>query len=264
MAANLAVVMGLFVGLTLLQFVSFQTLFVCLSIITFAAALSALMVSIPKEEKVNPKPTQHKFSINALIETKALPISIIAALTTFAYASILSFISVYSVSIGLSEVASYFFLVYAVAMLVSRPYVGKRFDKLGQNSVVIPGLLLCAIGLGMLGFGTVTPILQTMAVQSTSPSRSGHATATYFTFFTFFDTGIAAGSFILGHLVSSVGFQKLYFICAILIIVVIGMYLLVQSKKNYHRLKRSKKKKLHAVKVCSFFFCFLNVLKSKI
>lgn len=246
MAANLAVVLGPFVGLTLLQFVSFQTLFVSLSIITFAAVLFAMLVTVPlpQEDNVKPKPTQRKFSINDLIETKALPISLIAALTSFAYASIISFISVYSDSIGLSEVASYFFLVYAVAMLVSRPYVGKRFDKLGPSSVVIPGLLFFAIGLGMLsfaenawmlllsaaiiglGFGTVTPSLQTMAVQSTSPSRSGHATATYFTFF---DTGIAAGSFVLGLLVSSVGFQKLYLICAVLILVVIGIYLLVKS-----------------------------------
>lgn len=249
MAANLAVVLGPFVGLTLLQFVSFQTLFVSLSIITFAAVLFAILVTVPlpQEGNVKPKPTQRKFSINDLIETKALPISLIAALTSFAYASIISFISVYSDSIGLSEVASYFFLVYAVAMLVSRPYVGKRFDKLGPSSVVIPGLLFFAIGLGMLsfagnawllllsaaiiglGFGTVTPSLQTMAVQSTSPSRSDHATATYFTFF---DTGIAAGSFVLGLLVSSVGFQKLYLICAVLILVVIGIYLLVQSRQK--------------------------------
>ncbi len=246
-AVNLAVVLGPFMSLTFLQFVSFQILFVYLSIITFLTVLVARWVDIPQEKNMNPPPTKRKFSIHDFIETHALPISLIAAFTSFAYASIISFISVYSDSIGLSQTASYFFLIYAIAMLVSRPYVGKKFDQLGPNYVVIPGLLFFAIGLVMLSFtnrdwmlllsaamiglgvGMVTPSFQTMAVQTTHPSRSSHATAT---FFTLFDTGIAIGSFLLGLLVTIVGFQKLYLICSIFVLGVIGIYLLVSSKQK--------------------------------
>lgn len=242
MAPNLAVVLGPFIGLTMLQFTTFQMLFISLNIIAFIAVLFALMVDVPPEES-RTQPAK-RISIDDLIETKALPISLIAALATFAYSSIISFLSVYANSINLSGTASYFFVVYAVAMLVSRPYVGKSFDNFGANYVVLPGLLLFAIGLIFLsftskawmllfaaaiiglGFGTITPSFQTIAIQTTNIARSGHATAT---FFSFYDLGIAIGSFVLGFLVPKVGFQMLYIICAIIVLCVLGIYLLIQK-----------------------------------
>lgn len=247
MSANLAVVLGPFVGLSLLQYIPYQTLFIVLSILTIAAVLFAAFVQVEHEKNAAIKQTKQKFSINDFIETKAISISLIGALTSFVYASIISFVSVYSDSIGLSETASYFFLIYAAAMIISRPYFGKKFDRHGPNYVIIPGLLLFAAGLAMLsftesswmlilsaaiiglGFGTLTPSFQTMAVQSTHPSRSGHATAT---FFTMYETGIATGSFVLGLLGSHIGFQMLYTICAFIILAVMGIYLIFQRRKR--------------------------------
>lgn len=247
MSANLAVVLGPFIGLSLIQFVSYQTLFVILSILMIAAVLFATFVHVQQEIDDSNNRKKQRFSINDFIETKAVSISLIGAMASFVYASVISFVSVYTDSIGLSEAASYFFLVYAAAMIISRPYFGKRFDTLGPNYVIIPGLLLFACGLVMLsftgsawmlllsaaviglGFGTITPSLQTMAVQTTTPSRSGHATAT---FFTFFDTGVAIGSYVLGLLVSKAGYQMLYKICAIIIVSLIGIYLFERSKQR--------------------------------
>lgn len=247
MSGNIAVVVGPFIGLTLLQYSSFQTLFIILSIMSLGIVLFAALVQVPMEKEEETEPKKQKLSLHDFIETKAIPVSLIAALLTIAYASIMTFVSVYSEAIGLLEAASYFFFVYAVAMLISRPYFGKRFDRLGSNYAIIPGFLFFAVGLTMLsltksawmlllsaaviglGFGTLTPSLQTLAIQSAPASRSGHATAT---FFTLFDVGIALGSIIWGLVVASFSFETMYFMSAILVLIVMGLYLFVRRKNT--------------------------------
>jgi hypothetical protein len=44
---------------------------------------------------------------------------------TLAYASLLSFLSLYAREIELVEISSYFLVVYAAALLVSRPFTEK-------------------------------------------------------------------------------------------------------------------------------------------
>ncbi|WP_042222117.1 MFS transporter [Oceanobacillus manasiensis] len=239
MAMNLAVVVGPFIGLTLLQFVSFQTLFIILSIFMIAGILSALLVTVQETEDVKTTIKKEKFSIHSLIELKALPIAIIASFIALAYASIVSFISVYTESIGLAAASSFFFLVFAGVMLLSRPSLGRAFDSRGARFVILPCLLFFVAGLVVLsitttplmlfiaaaliglGYGTLLPSFQTMAIQSTEPTRSGHATAT---FFMLYDAGIALGSFIWGLVVAGFGYQSLYLICAAVVLVVMVMF----------------------------------------
>ncbi|BBP92816.1 hypothetical protein BsIDN1_64340 [Bacillus safensis] len=66
-------------------------------------------------------------------------------------------------------------------------------------------LLLSGAVIG-LGYGSLVPCLQTLAIQHSPAHRTGYATAT---FFTLYDTGIiAAGSFVFGLLVSFTDFSK--------------------------------------------------------
>lgn len=252
LANNLAVVIGPFIGLTLLQFVSFETLFIVLSVLMIVGVLFALSVQVPEVatrvvEPINQPPLKSKFSISDLFEKKAMPIALLGSLVAISYASIISFISVYSDSIGLATAAGYFFVIFAVVMILSRPYFGKRFDKKGPKSVIVPCFTLFATGLILLsftttalmlflaaaliglGYGTLVPSFQTMAIQASPETRSGHATAT---FFTLFDLGIAIGTFIWGYVVAIFNFQQLYIICAILIIIVLGLFLQHYSKKQ--------------------------------
>src|SRR5690606_13795259 len=90
-------------------------------------------------------------------------------------------------------------------------------------------MLFLAAALIGLGYGTLVPSFQTMAIQASPETRSGHATAT---FFTLFDLGIAIGTFIWGYVVAIFNFQQLYIICAILIIIVLGLFLQHYSKKQ--------------------------------
>ncbi|MFG6115515.1 MFS transporter [Halobacillus sp. MO56] len=246
MAMNLAVVAGPFIGLSVLQFAPFHVLFILLSVFMVSGALSAFLVNVPKTTETGQQTAKITLSLHDLIETKAVPIALISSLVALSYSSILSFLSVYANAIGLSSAASYFFLVFAVAMLLSRPYLGRAFDTKGPRFVILPCLFLFAVGLVFisftstawmllisaaiigLGYGTLLPSFQTMAVQSASIKRSGHSTAT---FFMFYDSGIAAGSFIWGLVVAQAGYQQLYIISALIVLVVIALFS-IQTKKQ--------------------------------
>ncbi|MFJ8099793.1 MULTISPECIES: MFS transporter [unclassified Lysinibacillus] len=252
MSTNLAVVIGPFIGLLLIQYSSFNVLFIVMSICILAGGILAVTI---KTDDLSKPEHQGKltFKFDDLFERRALPVAAIASLVAFSYSSILSFLSVYAQQKDLMAVASLFYAVFAAAMLITRPYTGKLYDTKGPQFVIIPGIILFAIGLVMLafvsgpalflfaaifiglGYGAVTTSLQALAIQSTSHTRSGYATAT---FFTMFDLGIALGSYILGMVAVQAGYSSVYLTGAGLLVVVFIIYLLrlakIKSKKVAH------------------------------
>lgn len=252
MSTNLAVVIGPFIGLLLIQYSSFNVLFIVMSICVLAGGILAVTVNtddLPKPEHQG----KLTFKFNDLFERKALPVAAIASLVAFSYASVLSFLSVYAQQKNLMAVASLFYAVFAAAMLITRPYTGKLYDTKGPQFVIIPGIISFAIGLILLanvsgpalflisaifvgfGYGAVTTSLQALAVQSAAHTRSGYATATYFTMF---DLGIALGSYILGMVAVQVGYASVYFTGAGVLGAVFIIYLMrlakIKSKKLAH------------------------------
>ncbi|WP_155592947.1 MFS transporter [Lysinibacillus cavernae] len=244
MSTNLAVVIGPFIGLLLIQYSTFNVLFIVMSICILAGGILALTVNTDDL----PQPAHGgklTFKFDDLFERKALPVAAIASLVAFSYASVLSFLSVYAQQKDLMAVASLFYAVFAAAMLITRPYTGKLYDTKGPQFVIIPGIISFAIGLVMLafvegpvrflcaaifvgfGYGAVTTSLQALAVQSTAIQRSGYATATYFTMF---DLGIALGSYILGMVAVQAGYASVYLSGASLLGVVFIIYVVRLAK----------------------------------
>lgn len=244
MSTNLAVVLGPFVGLLLIHYASYNALFYTLSTFVVIGGLIALTVNTDDLPQGNLK-GGFSITFNDLFEKKALPISLIAMLISFAYASVLSFISVYAQHKELMDVASWFYAVFAATMILTRPLVGKIYDTKGAQYVILPGLVLYGIGLCCLafvsgpilfllsgaligiGYGALTTSLQSLAIQSTAPTRSGYATATYFTLF---DIGIAIGSYILGMIAVSRGYSSVYLVGFIVVILTSVIFLILQNR----------------------------------
>lgn len=246
MSTNLAVVFGPLIALSLIQVTSFSTLFLVLALLI---SVGLLITATSKINEVGSTATKAKkrIQLSDLLDQKALPIAIIGSLVALSYSSVLSFLSIYAQELNLLDAASFFFVVFAVVMLVARPFSGRLFDTKGPHFIIYPALVLFLIGLFLLsitessfmlllsgafiglGYGTVVPSLQTLAVQATDHHRSGHATAT---FFTFFDSGLALGSYILGIVATHLGYSTLYFITSAFMIVVIVCYKLVLNRKE--------------------------------
>lgn len=242
-AMNLAIVAGPFIALTLQPYVAYRTIFLIFGMIMVVGFLCALFVRV-EEQPVNKK-EKRKLQFSDFLEKKSLPIASVGFFISFVYASIITFISVYAESLGLIKTASFFFVVYAVAMLMVRPFSGRLFDMRGPNIVIVPSCIIFAIGLISLsfthsswmlllsgaliglGYGTLLPSFQTLAIQAADKHRSGYATGT---FFALYDSGMAIGSVSLGVIAGILGYSNLYRALAVLLIAIIFYYLWIMTK----------------------------------
>ena len=197
LSTNLAMVAGPMIGLLILEYFSPTVLFSALGVLAAISIAAGGAHRLP-DEIILPAKTQRTLSVSTFIERRALAPALIAGILFFAYGSVLTFIPLYTRSLGLSAETSLFYACYAGAILVTRPFVGRIFDRKGSDYTVYPGLILFAAGMFLLGnieglsgliaaavllgagFGAVTPALQTLAVRSAPPARAGVATATYF------------------------------------------------------------------------------------
>ena len=85
---------------------------------------------------------------------------------------------------------SIFFVVFAAAIVLTRPVIGWIFDRKGADYTVYPGFLIYLLGMFLfsrittltelfiasvflgLGFGALSPAFQTLAVRSVCPEKS--------------------------------------------------------------------------------------------
>lgn len=219
---------------------SASLLIICLFCIHF--------VSIPKYT-INSKPSTDKTEdswIARFIEPKALSVAVITFLVSLGFGGILGFISTYERETGLTAAGTYFFIVYAVFTLISRPFTGRLFDTKGANFVMYPAFIIFGLGLLLLsvattgwqlllvavcmglGFGTFMSCAQAIVIMVSPKNKMGVATST---FFIFMDSAVGFGPSLMGLLIPSTGFRGLYLILAILQFVGAGLYFMLVSPK---------------------------------
>jgi MFS family permease len=243
MSMNLAMVIGPFIGLTLSQTMGYMFMFIVCLLLAVIAFIAGLTIRAPEKELSHQRSLMPR--MNNLLEKPVIPIALTGALMALAYAGVLSFVSVYANNLGIGGAASYFFVVYAVVLLISRPFTGKWFDQYGENVIVIPSIIVFGIGMLVLsfthtpltlllsggliglGWGTLVPSFQTIALKKV-PARAGAATAT---FFTIFDIGMGVGSYVVGAIATGIGFSSLYFNSSFIIFGAIILYIMIHGRK---------------------------------
>lgn len=249
LSTTVASAIGPFLGILINQRFSFESNFiVCLICILLAGVLSLFISNIrqPMVDAENKEVNSAK-GIGQFLQKQAIPISIVIVFVGIAYSSVLAFLDSYASHIGLAAAASFFFVVYAFSTFVVRPITGKVFDNYGANKVVYPVLVLFVIGLVLLsvthsswmllfsaifigiGYGTLIPSFQTIAIQASPPEKIGLATST---FYIFADLGAGAGPTLLGILIGSVGYRNLYMLMALLLVGVITLYYFMHGRKH--------------------------------
>jgi len=250
MSQILATALGPYLGIVLSQRVDFTMIFLIASIVAAISFTISFVVSRPthKTTKQVQAKSVKRFHISEFLEFRAIPISIIVMIVGFGYSVVLSFLSLYSRQLNLEKAASFFFLVYAMVVIVSRPFSGRFLDTKGANFVVYPCLVFFAIGMLVLsqanhgitllvsgaiiglGYGNFLSCGQAISVKSTSPNRFGLATATYYMFL---DVGFGVGPYLFGSLVPITGYRGLYFVMAMVIFATIILYYFLYRKSLY-------------------------------
>ncbi|KSU19107.1 Zinc transport protein ZntB [Lactococcus lactis subsp. lactis] len=248
LSVTLSSAVGPFLSMFLYRTSGFYSLIWLSALLLFIALVGIFFIHVEKttdsSNSVDNK-VHKKFAWSNYFEKEALPISLIAFLIGISYSSILSFMDAYARNIHLSEAASFFFLVYAITVLLSRPITGRVFDGFGDNFVMYPTYLFFALGLLLIGFahsgwmlllaaifiglgyGSFSPFGQAIAIRNSEAHRLGITTST---FFGFMDMGVGFGPFILGMFMPLLGYRNLYFASTILALLIAVIYHFVHGR----------------------------------
>lgn len=245
LATILGTAFGPFFALLIEQHASYTVLFWIEFIIGIVALIAAILID-PKKVVINAAPTKQKFSLQTLIEPKVLGISLTLGFVTFGYAAIQSELDFYASDLNLTTFASYFFLVYAFAVLISRPVVGRLMDNKNENYVIYPALIILTIGLLFLakmsngwmmmiaavligfGFGNFQSAVQSTTTQMVPADRLTQTTATYFICYEF---SLGFGPSIIGFVQPMLGYQNLFIIMAVIAVIGIVLYYFIHGRK---------------------------------
>jgi MFS family permease len=246
LSAVMAMAIGPFLGIYMMLHVSFHTIFAFCLAVGIISFVFALFVSYPATEKHHK--TSGGFHLSEYISYAIIPIAIVTLLVTAGYGCLQAFLPVYAKEIDMTQAASVFFLVYAVAAFVSRPFTGKSFDKRGANIIIYPALVSTIIGFAILalaqspstmllsavflglGIANFQTTIQAICVKLSHGKSVPQAISTYFIFM---ELGIGMGPYLYGFLVPHIGFEGLFGSTAVITLCCILLYYLVYGRKAY-------------------------------
>lgn len=225
MAMTVAMAIGPMLGTFIVSGYSFRTLFLVATGLSLIAFILAYMTRAPYQAKPSAGRIQ-------LVEKTVLPVTVAIFFLAVAYGGITTFLPLFAESIRVNP--GTFFLVYAVALTLIRPFAGKLSDRFGEAAVIIPSLVVTAAALIVLslssglpglitaailygiGFGSAQPALQAATLRIAPENRRGAANAS---FMTAFDLGIGLGAIVLGLVSERIGYAYLFTVTAVSVVV---------------------------------------------
>ncbi|WP_053360405.1 MFS transporter [Bacillus sp. FJAT-27251] len=244
LSGNVALAIGPSLGLGLVGVLTFRELFFICSGLGLAALLMASKITYKKVEGKAEKAANVKWDF---YEKSALKPSMLLFFITVTFGGIAAFLPLYAEQ---KEVAGiqWYFLMFAIFLMLSRTFAGQLYDRKGHQAVFIPGaglilaamlllawlpnsgVLYLAAALYGLGFGSLQPALQAWAVEEAPRNRKGMANAT---FFSSFDLGVGIGAITFGQIGHIWGYPSIYITSAVsvLVSILLYMYLLVKNRQ---------------------------------
>jgi len=249
LSAILATAIGPFIGILLTQlFEDYRMIFAVDSVLAIICFMMYFIVKVPDApKKAKNMADKAGFKLTNFIEMRALPIAFVALVIGFAYSGVMSFMTFYAKELHLVTAGSYFFIVYALVILASRPFTGKLLDARGANIIIYPCLVLFAIGMyafssatstgvfliaGALigiGYGNFNSVAQAIAIKVTPNERLGLATSTYFILY---DLGLGVGPYFLGFFVPAMGYSAIFLAMVAVIFLSIVLYYFLYGKNE--------------------------------
>ena len=210
------------------------------AIFIVAATTSAvtLLMVLPIREPA-PHPGRPR---GELLPRRALFPMLVFLTMTFSFGAASAFLPLLSDERDLGNVGLYF-LVGGAAAVVTRPMSGALSDRIGRISVVLPGLLVSALGmwvltqatglpmllvsvaLGGVGLGTVHTGLLALSLDRVAETQRGGATAV---FQIAWDVGGLLGGTVLGFVASAIDVEAVFWIASVFLLS--GMVMLLGGR----------------------------------
>ena len=257
-ANNIAMAVGPMTGLFVYERFSFNAIFLgCM-----ACSLLASFFASRIHAKVRPPVKRPPISLDRFILIKGLWAGVSFMLLAFAYGQISNYIALYAKEMGLAISSGLFFTVYAVGLIVSRLFAGKKIDQDKVTQTIVMGLgitVLALLGLGLchhintfgasytaavfllialccgLGFGAAFPSFNALFINLGTHAQRGTATSTYLTSW---DLGLGIGIFSGGLLAEHFSFATAYLVASGSVLVSLVFFVIVVTP-HYQRNKIS-------------------------
>ena len=231
LGTTIAVGIGPFISGLACDYFGHQASFALAAIFSAIALMAMILLEVDEPTKTQSEENDYSI-LEKIFEIDAIPVSLFTALTSLGYVSILSFYRLYAIETDLTAAFSWFFILYSIVLVVSRPVAGRIQDKHGDMIICVAGIIAQTIGLFLiaiapstitvlicavcaaLGFGTLNSACTTIVTRNTPPNRRSYAIST---FFIFCDGTMGIGPAILGSFVSlSSGYAPVYFISSLI------------------------------------------------
>lgn len=253
LSTTLGAAIGPFLGMFLSQSAGYTVLFTTAAAVAVVGLLFIASLKVPEMRKrpaASARTQAHEGVVSRIIEPSAVPIGIVIGVLFFCYSSLLTFLTPFAEENGLQTAASFFFVAYALATFVTRPFTGKLFDRKGDRIVMVPAFIAFTVGMALLstvhhpvalliaaalmgyGAGTVQSSALALAVRMAPPEKLSLANST---FYALLDTGVGVGPLILGVVEPFWGYRGLFVAMALLSVVSFALYLYVGRKNGAMR-----------------------------
>jgi MFS family permease len=176
-----------------------------------------------------------------LIEWRVLVVGFTLFLYSFSYGGITSFAALHAEQRGVTP-KSLYFTAFALAVILTRPFISRYADRAGHRRVIVPCLVMVVLGVAVLafattrsgfvasalifgtGFGSAYPVFVAQLMRHVEDERRG---ATFGALIAAFDTGIGTGSIAMGWIGEHYGLAKAFGVAAALAALSIPYYLVM-------------------------------------
>lgn len=225
----------------------YQITFFVASAVMAVGSLAALAVRVPPISK---KP--FRISVNSIVAKEALPSAIVLMLLACSFSLIASFLYTYASERLSSEAYTYigfYFTIYAVVLLISRPLIGALTDRYSIAVVTVPAMGCFALSFFLLafaqnlalfflsafvsafGYGACQSAFNALCMRLVPPERRGAGSCTCYIGV---DAGYLIGPILGGAVASVMGRQAMW------LVMTLPIFLAALFTMTYLRKSRNK------------------------
>lgn len=207
------------IGLSLVDAVGYNTAFAASAVMMFVAAGVTFFV---KTEHTPGR--RFKITLASIVAKEAIVPATLMFFLAMTFSTIGSFLVVYAEEYDVKNIG-YYFTVYALTLLVTRPIVGRLSDKFGTVRVIIPAMFFFALSFVIIsfsrtfpmflvaafvsafGYGACQPAVQALCMRCVPRERRGAGSCTNYIGT---DCGMLAGPIIGGAIATSAGYPTMW------------------------------------------------------
>jgi MFS family permease len=213
-------------GTSLSAVVTFPLVFVTAGLLAFGSLVISLLLSEPRRVSTLAQPENaDEATLYGVFRLRGVWASSLATLAAgLTYGAVFSFLPLFARDRLLGNVG-FFFTALGIVAVLTRFLLGRVSDRVGRAPVILPMFILLGISMAALnwtgsvplfltmgvlyggGFGGARVGLDALVVDSAPPRARGRALGILYTSL---DTGVGAGSVLMGMMAAFAGYGRIY------------------------------------------------------